>query len=390
MLSVANFAKVKDDHSNSQNVASTEDMEYNEESSDNDNKNHDKGMRRKYNDETSTEEEENRDRKPSKNLDFAGNLDTVVIPREFQYGEQIIQKKGVKATYWCDVCYVALSSHETMKSHSNGAKHQKKMLALQKEWDEKVRRGEKSPDDPLPGIKQVPNPESLKVKIPIRLHERVRDASEPVIGLAFITELLTESDPEMEPHYECKLCGSVGTSNSMFSHLMGYKHRQAFAVEILGKSHSRMSQDALLKFANKNAENQKKLSNLIRTTRSDRDFPWPAGKAPWAEAMGGSGIAPPAPEACSRTFGNAKPNHLNMPNTNNNSKKSISDIKLPRPEDLKPATNEEAEEMMRVGRHLVEMALRSSYSHVSYEEQQILLSSLDSVLKMANIDLQEK
>ena len=54
--------------------------------------------------------------------------------------------------------------------------------------------------------------------------------------------MLTESDPEMEPHYECKLCGNVGTSNSMFSHLMGYKHRQAFAVEILGQSHSRMSQ----------------------------------------------------------------------------------------------------------------------------------------------------
>ena len=47
-----------------------------------------------------------------------------------------------------------------------------------------------------------------------------------------------------------------------------------------------------------------------------------------------------------------------MTNGNNNSKKSINDIKLPRPEDLKPVNNEEAEEMMRVGRQLVEMALR--------------------------------
>ena len=33
---------------------------------------------------------------PNFYLDLAGNLDTVVIPREFQYGEQTIQKKGVK------------------------------------------------------------------------------------------------------------------------------------------------------------------------------------------------------------------------------------------------------------------------------------------------------
>lgn len=181
MLSVANFAKVNDEDDNffSQNV---DDMDYYEESSD-------KGMKRKFNDETYMEEEEQRDRKPSAsmNLNLQGNLDTVVIPREFHYGEQTIQKKGVKATYWCDVCYVELSSHETMKSHSNGAKHQKKVLALKKEWEDKVRRGEKSPDEPLPGIRQVPNPESLKIKIPIRLHERVRDASEPVVGLAFIT-----------------------------------------------------------------------------------------------------------------------------------------------------------------------------------------------------------
>ena len=49
-------------------------------------------------------------------------------------------------------------------------------------------------------------------------------------------------------------------------------------------------QDMLLKFAMKHAENRKKLSDLIRTTRSDREYPWPAGKAPWAEAMGGSGF----------------------------------------------------------------------------------------------------
>ena len=33
-------------------------------------------------------------------------------------------------------------------------------------------------------------------------------ANDPVVGLKFITELLPENDPEMEPHYECQL-GSV-------------------------------------------------------------------------------------------------------------------------------------------------------------------------------------
>jgi len=380
MLSVAKFAKFDDENSSSKDVASNNngdrDMEYNEESSFSDSK------RMKRNDETYIEQEKDRDLKPNFYRDLAGNLDTVVIPREFQYGEQTIQKKGVKATYFCDVCYVELSSHETMKSHSYGAPHQKKMLALQKEWDDKVRRGEKNPDDPVPGIRPIPNPKPLKVKIPMRLAERVKGATEPVVGLAFITELLTESDPEMEPHYECELCGSLGTSNSMFSHLMGFKHRQAFAVEKLGQRYAGMSQKELLNFANDHSENKKKLSLLIRTTRSDLKYPWPAGKAPWAEAMGGSGIAPA--ESSSRSNGSANLLHMAK---GNSSSMSINSITLPRPEDLKPTTYKEAEEMMRIGRNLVEMALRSDHAHVSYEEKELLLSSLNSVLGRANINI---
>jgi len=44
-------------------------------------------------------------------------------------------------------------------------------------------------------------------------------ANDPVVGLKFITELLPENDPEMEPHYECQLCGAQGQANGMFSHL---------------------------------------------------------------------------------------------------------------------------------------------------------------------------
>ena len=68
-------------------------------------------------------------------------------------------------------------------------------------------------------VRVIPNPESVKKKIPNRLHEKVREANDPVVGLKFITELLPENDPEMEPHYECQLCGAQGQANGMFSHL---------------------------------------------------------------------------------------------------------------------------------------------------------------------------
>ena len=60
----------------------------------------------------------------------------------------------------------------------------------------------------------VSNPQSLKmkvnaapgkgnfisleiVKVPVRLHEKILDCEEPVVGLDFIVELLPESDPEV-------------------------------------------------------------------------------------------------------------------------------------------------------------------------------------------------
>ena len=75
----------------------------------------------------------------------------------------------------------------------------------------------------------------------MRLQERIKTTQEPVVGLRHVQEFLTESDPEMEPHYQCGLCGSQGTSNSMFSHLMGGKHRQKTA-EALGVARGYMSQ----------------------------------------------------------------------------------------------------------------------------------------------------
>ena len=117
---------------------------------------------------------------------------------------------------------------------------------------------------------------------------------DPVVGLNYIVEYVAISDIEMEPSYECQLCGSQGQANCMFSHIMGCKHRQKFVEKKYGDNpkYISLSQRDLLDIANKCRENEKNLSDLIRTVKSDEEYPWPAGKEPWSVEMGGSGIAP--------------------------------------------------------------------------------------------------
>ena len=39
--------------------------------------------------------------------------------------------------------------------------------------------------------------------MPVRLHEKILECEEPVVGLDFVTELLPESDPEVYFLYVC-------------------------------------------------------------------------------------------------------------------------------------------------------------------------------------------
>ena len=175
----------------------------------------------------------------------------------------------------------------------------KKQLAIEQANADKVRRGEISDYEKQrltdTAVVAIANPENTKKKVPIRLHEKVRETSDPVVGLDFVTEVIAASDPEMEPHYECELCGSKGIANGMFTHIMGYKHRQAFIIEY-HKDDPRdvleQSQRQLLDFARRHAENEMDLTTKIRSRRSDDDYPWPVGKAPWSKEQGGSGIPP--------------------------------------------------------------------------------------------------
>ena len=128
-----------------------------------------------------------------------------LFPRNLELGDGSGARiKGRKKFFYCDLCHVQLSSEETMISHVNGTPHGKKLQKEKEAHRDKIRAGLLPEDEPLREfVKQIPAPTSVKPKIPIRLHERIKDCEEAIIGLQFITEFLPESDPEMEPHYEC-------------------------------------------------------------------------------------------------------------------------------------------------------------------------------------------
>ena len=127
------------------------------------------------------------------------------LPRALETGAGArVRIKGKKQFFYCDLCRVQLSSEETMISHVSGTPHRKKLRVEEEAHRAKIRAGLIPEEEPLPEfVKQIPVPTSAKTKIPKRLHERIREAEDPIIGLQFITEYLPESDPQMEPHYEC-------------------------------------------------------------------------------------------------------------------------------------------------------------------------------------------
>ena len=149
-----------------------------------------------------------------------------------------------------------------------------------------------------PYIIPRPNPAKTKVRVPLRLHDTIIKSREPVVGLDYLTEFLPVSDPELDPEYQCELCGNKGNAHGMLSHILGRKHRQAFVLEINKDDPRRvldLSQSQLLHYARKYAENSSKLREKIRTVRRDEEYPaWPPGteRAAWSVERGGSGSPP--------------------------------------------------------------------------------------------------
>ena len=149
-----------------------------------------------------------------------------------------------KKTFYCAVCKITLNSEATRVIHEKGARHMKNVMSS-------------GVEDSDGGIVPMPNPKPRK-KIPIKLAQKITDSSgQYIVGLDHITEYIPVSDDgklwllksrpdclilisvicsaEMEPHYRCGLCDSMGQSNCMFSHLTGRTHRLKFAGLIFGE-----------------------------------------------------------------------------------------------------------------------------------------------------------
>ena len=222
-------------------------------------------------------------------------------------------RKGEKQTYYCEVCYVELNSAETKASHEKGVKHIKRMqIEKERRAEQESKTGVKTffpkastlpfpvnvvnPESDsallLQAIKQIENPLPVQKKIPIRLCEKLRETNDPIVGLKYISEIIACSSAEVEPFYQCHLCGTQGEANGMFNHLKGKAHRIGYLRKKFKQPAYEPRKDVMMREVEKYRENAE-LSGII-TIYSDELYPWSGGKAPWSVERGGTGFKPTA------------------------------------------------------------------------------------------------
>jgi hypothetical protein len=209
------------------------------------------------------------------------------LPVSFGGGGGISTKiKSEKASFRCDLCHCDLSSEETMLSHKNGQKHLKKLNEFEREQNEAGKIV-----DPNTYIRPTAPQKLAPKKIPIRLGVKLRETQEPLLGLDYVTETISYSNIEMEPHYECKICHNQGGANGMFNHVLGRGHREKYFETKhdtdIAKRHGAEIKDLCYKWR----ENDK-INSKITTIYSDDMYPWPSGKAPWSFEQDGVGLPP--------------------------------------------------------------------------------------------------
>ncbi len=208
-----------------------------------------------------------------------------------------------RSTFYCDLCQLNLNGYEARESHINGIKHKKKVrqrngAVCQEDGGESVFNAGQGnvPHDGVslaPDFSMIRQLPSAPKKVPTRLVEKLRETTEPIVGLAFISETIPCSCGDLEPYYECHLCGSHGGPNCMFSHVLGRPHREKFLRHLhpLDPKYLDLNRSDMMQEVHKKRENENGL-DLIDCVFSDELFPWPSGKAPWSQEMGGTGIAP--------------------------------------------------------------------------------------------------
>lgn len=209
------------------------------------------------------------------------------------YKDQQVIRKGQKETFYCEYCLIDLNSRDTLSSHTKGAKHMRKVEQHETELQRGRNQGyhveEKS-------VKQIANPLPLQKKVPIPLKEKLRETTTAIVGLNFVNEIIACSNAEVEPHYECRLCGQQGEANAMFQHLQGKPHRGKFLRDKYPNNRSYIDQSLNQNYLEMEIERlrlrENSQLNKINTVYSDEMFPWTAGKAPWCVEQGGTGNVP--------------------------------------------------------------------------------------------------
>jgi len=205
------------------------------------------------------------------------------------YQDQEFVRKGQKETFYCEFCLIELNSRDTLYSHTKGQKHMKKV----EEHEDRKRRGHYVEDKQ---VRPIANPLPLQKKVPVRLTEKLRETTNAIVGLDFVHEIIACSNAEVEPYYECELCGQQGEANAMFQHLQGKPHRAKFLQEKYPDNRKYIEVTPNAGFLEREIERLHLRENddlgKINTMYSDEMFPWTAGKAPWSVEQGGTGNIP--------------------------------------------------------------------------------------------------
>ena len=166
----------------------------------------------------------------------------------------------------------------------------------------------------------------------------------------------------------------------MLSHLNGQNHKRNVAAG-MNPRNSNLSGHALRRFAGNHSQNGRELSKLIKTIRSDADYPWPAGKNPRGLERGGTGQM--EVEDLGATGGKKRPLR-----DQNEERRGVgfgfgaeAVGKLPYPDSVeKPETKEEAEQMIEMGRRLLDLVLQSDFSKFDQSQEENLSSVLVKVV----------
>ena len=124
-----------------------------------------------------------------------------------------------------------------------------------------------------------------------------------------------------------------------------------------------------MKFAIKHSQNNLSLSNLIKTTVSDVDYPaWLPGKAPWTVEKGGKGV--------STSIDNGVASDSSYPGVASRERDMLTSML---PKDLRPKSRHEAEQMIVVGKELMEIAVKSEHSGINPNARNLLTATLNAV-----------